>query len=91
MSHDAFFKLFKVLKFSDIFKVQFLTSFFESLNKLALHFFHNNFITSFITSYQTRHSTSEDVYVENQHTVQFGLIKVHLIHWGENIFQGIQI
>ena len=58
----------------DIFKLQLLTFVFESLHKLAPHYFHSYFsLNSSIHSYETRHSTRGDIYVVEKNTLQFGL------------------
>ena len=68
------FKTLKLLKLPDIFKLRLLTFVFESLNKLAPHYFYNYFsLNSSIHSYETRHSTRGDIYVEKKNTLQFGL------------------
>ena len=81
ISHQTFlshttpiFKTLKLPTLPDIFKLRLLTFIFESLNKLAPHFFHNYFsLNSSIHSYETRHSARGDIYVEKKNTLQFGL------------------
>ena len=81
ISHQTFlchtipiFKTLKLLRLPDIFKLRILTFVFESLNKLAPHFFHNYFsLNSSIHSYETRYSARGDIYVEKKNTLQFGL------------------
>ena len=64
------FKTLKLLKPPDIFKLRLLTFVFESLNKLAPHYFHNYFsLNSSTYSYETRHSTRGDIYVEKKNTL----------------------
>ena len=68
------FNTLKLLKLPDIFKLRLLNFVFESLNKLAPHYFHSYFsINSSIHSYYTRHSTHGDIYIEKKNTLQFGL------------------
>ena len=68
------FKSVKLLWFLDIFKLQLLTFVFESLNNVAPHVFHTYFLRNFsIHSYETCQSSCEDICVDKQNTLQFGL------------------
>ena len=67
------FKALKLLKLPGIFKIRLSTFVFESLNKLAPHYFHSYLsLNSSIHSYNTRHSSRGDIYVEKKNTLQFG-------------------